>query len=191
MAENSRKEPESVAAPCLVAANEGAKVFDENGSYLCCGGYREHKYRCPARVWPATATPEIRRLAVRGDCIAPAHAQIEDLVHGLDYQQRKQLTEVLALIWDDGFEYGQQVQAGDQTAACEASITFGPPGIMLAEDLTPFLDWPLYFPDDSVHCYKPDHGCDDRISPSFIASKRRMTPREFLADIKEHAEEAS
>ena len=74
----------------------------------CCGGYREHKYRCPDRAWPATATPEIRRQAVRGDFIAPAHARIEDLIPcGLDYQQRKRLTEVLAQIWDDGFEYGQ------------------------------------------------------------------------------------
>ena len=74
----------------------------------CCGSYPEHRYRCPARVWPATATPEVRRLAVRGDCIAPAHAQIEDLgVRGLDYQQRKRLTEILAQVWDDGCEYGQ------------------------------------------------------------------------------------
>jgi len=76
----------------------------------CCGGWREHKYRCPARVWPATATPEIRRSAVRGDCIAPAHAQIEDLMPpSLDYQQRKQLTGILARVWDDGFEYRRQL----------------------------------------------------------------------------------
>lgn len=79
----------------------------------CCGGYAEHRYRCPARVWPATATPEIRRSAVRGDCIGPAHAQIEDLgVRGLDYQQRRQLTEILARVWDDGFEYGRTSRDG-------------------------------------------------------------------------------
>jgi len=82
-------------------------MTDEPG-YPCCGGYSEHRYRCPARVWPATATPEVRRQAVRGDCIAPAHARIEDLgVRGLDYQQRKRLTEILAQVWDDGCEYGR------------------------------------------------------------------------------------
>jgi hypothetical protein len=77
-------------------------------TYPCCGGHREHRYRCPARIWPATATPEIRRQAVRGDSIAPAHAQIEDLsVRGLDYQQRTLLTKILAQVWDDGYAYGQ------------------------------------------------------------------------------------
>ena len=81
--------------------------------YECCDGYREHRYRCPNRVWPATATPEIRRLAIRGDCIAPAHAQIEDLVRGgMDYQQRKRLTEILAGVWDDGFETARTNIAG-------------------------------------------------------------------------------
>jgi len=83
-------------------------AWDAERGYACCGGYREHRYRCPDRIWPATATPEIRRKAVRGDCIAPAHAQIEDLgVRGLDYQQRAQLTKILAQVWDDGFAYGQ------------------------------------------------------------------------------------
>ena len=83
-------------------------AWDAERGYACCGGYREHRYRCPDRIWPATATPEIRRQAVRGDCIAPAHAQIEDLgVRGLDYQQRAQLTKILAQVWDDGFAYGQ------------------------------------------------------------------------------------
>lgn len=78
--------------------------------HACCDSFGpEHRYRCPERIWPATATPEIRRQAVRGDCIAPAHAQIEDLgVRGLDYQQRKRLTEILAQVWDDGFGCGQQ-----------------------------------------------------------------------------------
>jgi hypothetical protein len=72
------------------------------------GSQLEHRYRCANRVWPATATPEIRRQAVRGDCIGPAHARIEDLgVRGLDYQQRKRLTEILAAVWDDGFGYGE------------------------------------------------------------------------------------
>jgi hypothetical protein len=75
--------------------------------FPCCGGYVEHRYRCPNRVWPATATPEIQRIAIRGDCIGPAHAQIEDLVRGvLDYQQRKQLTKILSGIWDDGHDWG-------------------------------------------------------------------------------------
>ena len=78
--------------------------------HVCCGAWPEHRYTCPERAWPATATPEIRRQAVRGDCIAPAHAQIEDLAHGLDYQQRTRLTEILAQVWDDGFGYGQQVR---------------------------------------------------------------------------------
>ena len=84
----------------------------------CCGGYREHRYRCPARVWPTTATPEIRRQAIRGDCIALAHAWTEDLgVRGLDYQQRKRLTGILAQVWDDGCEYGRGL--GDaETAEC-------------------------------------------------------------------------
>jgi hypothetical protein len=91
-------------------------AWDEERGYACCGGYREHGHRCEHRAWPATATPEVRRTAVRGDCIAPAHARIEDLhagllgVHGLDCQQRKQLTEILAQVWDDGFGYGQQVR---------------------------------------------------------------------------------
>lgn len=76
--------------------------------HACCGSWPEHRYRCQNRTWPATATPEIRRQAVRGDCIAPAHARIEDLgVRGLDYQQRKRLTEILAQVWDDGFGYGR------------------------------------------------------------------------------------
>ena len=68
-------------------------VWFEGTGYSCCGGYAEHGYRCPNRVWLTTATPEIRRQAVRGTCIGPAHAEIEDLVRGgLDYQQRKRLT---------------------------------------------------------------------------------------------------
>jgi hypothetical protein len=81
---------------------------DTDDGYPCCGGYAEHRYRCPNRVWPATATTEIRRTAIRGDCIGPAHAQIEDLVHGLDYQQRKRLTGILAGIWDDGHGWGAE-----------------------------------------------------------------------------------
>lgn len=77
----------------------------------------EHRYACENREWPATATPEIRQQAVRGDCIAPAHAQIEDLgLHGLDYQQRKQLTEILARVWDDGCAYGRRPAQLAQTA---------------------------------------------------------------------------
>ena len=35
-------------------------------------------------------------------------------VRGLDYQQRKRLTEILAQVWGDGFEYGQQVAQENQ-----------------------------------------------------------------------------
>ena len=83
--------------------------LDEDEAFPCCGGYREHRHACQERVWPPTATPEIRRQAVRGDCIAPAHAQIEDLgLHGLDYQQRKKVTEILARVWDDGCNWGRR-----------------------------------------------------------------------------------
>ena len=83
-------------------------------TYPCCDGYREHRYSCSNREWPATATPEVRRLAVRGDSIGPAHAQIEDLgLHGLNYQQRKRLTEILSVIWDDGYGYGRRLLQPD------------------------------------------------------------------------------
>lgn len=62
--------------------------------------------------------------------------------------------------------------------------------------LAEFLDWPLYFPDDSVHCdkfpaCKNRDCCDPESGRVFIASARRLTIREFLADIKQHAEESS
>jgi hypothetical protein len=84
-----------------------------------------------------------------------------------------------------------------------ASVAVGPAAILdtaigkhvepLAADLTPFLDWPLYFPDDSVHCDNfPACTNADCHEPAFgqvyLASHRRMTIREFLADIKAHAE---
>src|ERR1039458_9890845 len=91
----------------------------------CCGGYREHRYRCPARIWPATATPEIRRQAVRGDCIAPAHARMEDRgVRLLDYQQRKRLTEILAQVWDDGFGYGRRIREDGSEGKTEKGVVF-------------------------------------------------------------------
>lgn len=63
----------------------------------------------------------------------------------------------------------------------------------LDPELAAYLDWPLYFPDDSVHCNnfpacrhpwcnEPNYG------QVYIASARRMTIREFLADVKVHAE---
>jgi hypothetical protein len=89
--------------------------WSEERGYACCGGYREHGHRCPHRVWPATATPEVKRQAVRADCIGPAHAEIEDLVrHGLDYQQRKRLTEILARVWDDGSGYDLVIAAQER-----------------------------------------------------------------------------
>lgn len=84
---------------------------DEVYDLPCCGGYREHRYSCRLREWPTTATPEVRRVAVRSDSIAPAHAKIEDLVPvGLDYQQRKQLTKILSGVWDHGHEYGARLR---------------------------------------------------------------------------------
>lgn len=66
----------------------------------------------------------------------------------------------------------------------------------LDPELAEYLDWPLYFPDDSVHCNKfPDcknRFCTDPLSGQvYIASARRLTIREFLADIKAHAEDTS
>ena len=82
--------------------------------HVCCGAWPEHRYRCENREWPATATPEVRRQAVRGDCIAPAHAQIDDLgMGGKNYQQRKKLTEILARVWDDGFAYAREILEED------------------------------------------------------------------------------
>lgn len=87
--------------------DSNSTLDDEVDDLPCCGGYREHRYSCRLREWPATATPEVRRVAVRSDSIGPAHAKIEDLVHGdLDCRQRKQLTEILAGIWDHGRGYG-------------------------------------------------------------------------------------
>jgi hypothetical protein len=95
-------------------AGTAETAWDAERGFACCGGYSEHGYRCANRVWPATATPEIRRQAVRGDCIAPAHGRIADeIVHGLDYQQRKRLTGILAQVWDDGCDYGRQVRGPD------------------------------------------------------------------------------
>lgn len=64
----------------------------------------------------------------------------------------------------------------------------------LDPDLAAYLDWPLYFLDSSAPycnkfpaCTNPE--CCDPCSGSVpIASARRMTVREFLADIKAHAE---
>jgi hypothetical protein len=84
---------------------------EDDPAYPCCGGYAEHRYSCADRAWPATATPEIRRVAVRGERIGPAHAEIEDLVRGgLDYQRRKRLTEILSGIWDNGCKYGGRTE---------------------------------------------------------------------------------
>lgn len=67
---------------------------------------------------------------------------------------------------------------------------------LLDPGLAKYLDWPLYFPDDSVHCDKfpacQNRDCRDPESGQvYIASARRMTVREFLADVKAHAEDAS
>ena len=66
------------------------------------------------RQWPPTATPEIIRKALRGDCIAPAHARISDIFPcGLDAPDRARLAEVLAQVWDDGWQAGWVLDAGD------------------------------------------------------------------------------
>jgi hypothetical protein len=95
-----------------------APAWSEERGYACCGGYREHGYRCPHRVWPATATPEVKRQAVRAASIGPAHAEIEDLIPcHLDYQKRKRLTEILARVWDDGQGYDQVIAAQERDSA--------------------------------------------------------------------------
>jgi hypothetical protein len=66
-----------------------------------------------------------------------------------------------------------------------------PPPEPLDEDLVEYLDWPLYFPDDSVGCNQAACPHHDRDEEGYIASGRRLTVREFLADIKAHAEEAA
>lgn len=76
-----------------------------------------------------------------------------------------------------------------------ALITISEKPYILAPDLLPFLDWPLYFPDESVHCNNfpacTNENCrDPGYGPVYLASARRMTVREFLADVKAHAEEA-
>ena len=57
--------------------------------------------------------------------------------------------------------------------------------------LAAYLDYPLYFHDDGVSCNNqecPCYGTD--IGPYFIWKHRRQTVREFLAQVKKHAEEA-
>jgi hypothetical protein len=73
-------------------------------------------------------------------------------------------------------------------------ITVSEKAYVLDPALMPFLDWPLYFPDDSVQCNKfPECGnrfCRDPDEGQvYIVTGRRMTVREFLADVKKHAEE--
>ena len=73
-------------------------------------------------------------------------------------------------------------------------ITVSEKPYVLDPALMPFLDWPLYFPDDSVHCDKfpacKNRWCrDEEWGQVYIASHRRLTVRDFLADIKAHAEE--
>lgn len=64
----------------------------------------------------------------------------------------------------------------------------------LDPDLAAYLDWPLYFPDESVRCNQGNcPGCKahPEWDDSFIAGHRRMTVREFLADVKAHAEDGN
>jgi hypothetical protein len=78
--------------------------------------------------------------------------------------------------------------------ASRCLITAAEKPYVLDPALMPYLDWPLYFPDDSVHCNRFPH-CKNRwcADPDegavYIASGRRLTVREFLADIKAHAED--
>lgn len=65
-------------------------------------------------------------------------------------------------------------------------------GTALDPELAAYLDWPLYFLDESVQCNKfpgcTNADCGDGDGPWYIPTGRRMTAREFLADIKAHAE---
>jgi hypothetical protein len=58
--------------------------------------------------------------------------------------------------------------------------------------LAAYLDYPLYFHDDGVSCNKPECPCyGTGVGPYFIWTHRRQTVREFLAQVKKHAEEES
>jgi hypothetical protein len=58
--------------------------------------------------------------------------------------------------------------------------------------LAAYLDYPLYFHDDGVSCNNPECPCySTDVGPYFIWTRRRQTVREFLAQVKKHAEEAS
>ena len=63
------------------------------------------------------------------------------------------------------------------------------PAEPLDPELVRYLDYPLYFPDDSVHCDRTDcpHELCREGSPVYLASARRMSVREFLTDIRAHA----
>lgn len=88
----------------------------------------------------------------------------------------------------------QELRAGSQAPPSQAAHGSAP----LDPDLTPFLDWPLHFPPElgagwAVTCDNfpaCKHGdCNSAgWGPVAIGSGGRMTIREFLADIKEHAE---
>jgi hypothetical protein len=69
-------------------------------------------------------------------------------------------------------------------------ITVSEKPYVLDPALAGYLDWPLYFPDESVFCNKPGHDHGDILADiPYLATARRMTIREFLADVKKHAEE--
>jgi hypothetical protein len=56
--------------------------------------------------------------------------------------------------------------------------------------LAAYLDYPLYFHDDGVSCNNPGCPCYvTGVGPYFIWTHRRQTVREFLAQVKKHAEE--
>lgn len=73
-------------------------------------------------------------------------------------------------------------------------ITVSEKPYVLDPSLAAFLDWPLYFPDESgPHCNNgqvcTNKDCVEGFGPVTIHSHRRQTIREFLADLRKHAEE--
>lgn len=64
----------------------------------------------------------------------------------------------------------------------------------LDPSLLPYLDYPLYFRDDGgPFCHVAGcrhYDCSDGWGDGSLHSSRRMTVREFLADVRAHAEYA-
>lgn len=64
-------------------------------------------------------------------------------------------------------------------------------GTPLDPELVPYLDYQLYFPDDTPACNRtecPDQWCQS--GPRELGNARRMSLRELLAVIRKHEQEA-